>query len=296
LRLGGMKRAIIISAVAALAVMAGDSSSVNANASVKVSPDTVAGKIVDTSAGKSVNTPGNTFADTSANASANTPADTSASTGVDTSAAAAVDTSANIPADTSAQTQTTVRDTAAPLSPYSSLFTETVETPAPVISDTDGNGDFPVNLPMILFFAASLAIIAATLAFFLRKKESGRFMTTTRLSVLDRMVQKGCRYIEQQYADPALSVDKVCEHLITGAAYLNVLFVKELGITVEDFIIQVRVANLKSAIAENPPENIENTCAQCGFASRAEAELHFARLTKTGMDEYIKSLAKPPAQ
>jgi len=148
----------------------------------------------------------------------------------------------------------------------------------------------PVDIFHIIFLAASLAVIAATLFFFLRKREPRRFLTTTRLSVLDRMVQKGCRYIESNYADPRLTVEKVCGELVTGETYLDAMFVKEIGIGVQDFIRQVRVNSLKNLLTANPLQDIEKACGQCGFTTRAAAESHFANLVRMGIDEYLSTL------
>ena len=287
------------------------------------SPSAVRATAADTSAKKTVaDTSAAKRADTSAKASAKISADTAASakTAVDTSAKIVADTSAKASADTSVKASAdtagalaadsvsadtsllltaipadsgAAKDTAAPH--YSSLFTENFE-PHPLAGGLDGiddeDGGIAANWLMIAIFAASLAVIAATVVFFVRKRETRRFLTTTRLSVLDKMVQKGCRCIESNYTDPNLTISAVCKELITGKAYLDALFVKELGISVEDFIAQVRVNSLKIALAEGSslPQDIENACARCGFANRADAERHFARLVKMGIEGYLGTL------
>jgi len=133
----------------------------------------------------------------------------------------------------------------------------------------------------IVFLAASAALIAATLYFFLtrRRNDSRRFLTTTRLAVLDKLVQRGCRHIEANYPDPALTPEAVCNSLVTGKAYLDALFMNELGINVQDFIVQVRVNAIKnrlSAPQEERPSDMNEICAECGFADRAEAERCFS--------------------
>jgi len=147
------------------------------------------------------------------------------------------------------------------------------------------------NAFYVLFFAASLAVIAATLYFYLTRRDTRRFLTTTRLSVLNRMVQKGCRYIESNYSDPTLSVTDVCEELVTGEAYLDAIFEKELGITVKDFITQVRVNNIKNMLANTASPDLEKICVQCGFPDRAFAERQFAGLNGgAGIAEYARAL------
>ena len=147
------------------------------------------------------------------------------------------------------------------------------------------------NMLYLIFFFVSVIIIIAAIFFFSTKKDGRRFLTTTRLSVLDKMVQKGCRYIESNYMDPALTVDAVCGELVTGAVYLNALFMKEIGIDVQSFIVQVRVNNIRNLLAENPDESdLSEICEQCGFKTLAEAQDHFAALCSVGIEEYRKSL------
>jgi AraC-like DNA-binding protein len=283
----------VMMAVAAAAFAA---AAVDTASAVAVPVDAAGAVAVDTSAGRSVDTPAP--ADTLTAVAAPLSADTS----ISAAASAPIDT---LPPPTAAQVdEDTVKpaagDTAAPFL-YSSLFTEKVETPPSAkvtevtetpddAADSDSKG-FPVSMSLAIFFAVSMAVIITTLIFFLRKKESKRFLTTTRLSVLDKMVQKGCRSIESNYADPDLSITTVCKELVTGEAYLNALFIKELGINVEDFITQVRVNGLKNALATGSAleQDMENTCIKCGFKDRAEAELHFARLAKMGIEEYIQN-------
>jgi len=152
---------------------------------------------------------------------------------------------------------------------------------------------FSANIFYILFFCGSLALILAALFFFSTKKDARRFLTTTRLSVLDKMVQRGCRYIESNYMDPQLTVEAVCRELVTGEAYMDALFVKEIGIGVQDFITQVRVNSIKNLLAENPALELDKVCVQCGFKNMAEANAHFVKLSGAGIEEYRRSLPRP---
>jgi len=146
------------------------------------------------------------------------------------------------------------------------------------------------SLFYIFFFGASLALIAATLFFYFRKRNARRFLTTMRLSVLDRTVQKGCRYIEANYALPGLSISDVCKELVTGEAYLDALFMKEIGIGVQDFITQVRVHSIKHLLAVNPSADITKVYAQSGFTDKDTAEKCFSRVCKIDISGYINSL------
>jgi AraC-like DNA-binding protein len=148
----------------------------------------------------------------------------------------------------------------------------------------------------IIFFAVSAAVIAATLYFFMtRRNDSRRFLTTTRLSVLDKLVQRACRYIEVNYPDPALTPEAVCNTLVTGKAYLDALFMNELGINVKDFIVQVRVNAIKhhlstpSSQTQQQTPDIDAICADCGFADRSEAERCFSVVSGgVGIAEFVR--------
>ena len=147
------------------------------------------------------------------------------------------------------------------------------------------------NLFYLFFLLGSAIVIITALFFFGTKKDGRRFLTTTRLSVLDKMVQKGCRHIESNYMDSELTVDTVCNELVTGASYLNALFIKEIGIDVHSFIVQVRVNSIRNYLAENPSESdLGKICEQCGFKTVTEAQEHFARLCGVGIAEYRKSM------
>jgi AraC-like DNA-binding protein len=199
--------------------------------------------LVNTSVGKYVDTP--------VNASANTPV-------IDTPATAAI----NTPADTAAG--------------------KTINTGKPA----EKIFLLPSYTFHLVFLAACAALIAATLYFFLTRRkrdDSRRFLTTTRLSVLDKLVQRGCRHIESNYPDPALTPETVCNSLVTGKAYLDALFMNELGINVQDFIVQVRVNAIKNRVSapltpQQQSLDINEICAECGFADRAEAERCFAAI------------------
>jgi len=204
-----------------------------------------------------------TFADTLINAYADTPIDTLVSASVNTYTDTVVNTVNNAPVDTSNRSVNTSADTSAEKSTAKKIFL------------------LPAYTFHVLFLAVCVALIAATLYFFLTRRnrnDSRRFLTTTRLSVLDKLVQRGCRHIESSYPDPALTPETVCNSLVTGKAYLDALFMNELGINVQDFIIQVRVNAIKNRLSADQTPDINEICAECGFADREEAERCFSNI------------------
>lgn len=140
-----------------------------------------------------------------------------------------------------------------------------------------------VHFFVIIF---SAMIVWATVMFYLRKRQQERFMTNTRLSLMDKEVQKVCRHVETNYADPELSLDSICRDLMTGEAFLEALFEKELGMTVPEFIDQVRVNRAKILIEKEPDVSPEDLAGAVGFKDPAELHRVFQRLTDTSLREY----------
>jgi AraC-like DNA-binding protein len=265
------------------------------------------GGVVDTSKEAAVDTLKPSAADTlktsAVDASKPPAVDTSKAVAADTSKLPAADTvkSTHAPADTSKQyAADAAKSTRTAAAAPETVAADTPKTTAAYASNGDGadtsaaaDSAFAFAYTFhILFFAVSIAVIALTVRFFLTRRDSRRFLTTTRLSVLDKSVQRGCRYIESNYGDPWLTPAKVCKALVTGQAYLDALFVNELGINVQDFIVQVRVNAIKNALASPQPPDLPGLCVRCGFKDRAEAEAHFARICGgVGIAEYGRSLA-----
>lgn len=140
-----------------------------------------------------------------------------------------------------------------------------------------------VHFFVIIF---SAMIVWATVMFYLRKRRQERFMTNTRLSLMDKEVQKVCRHVETNYADPELSLDSICRDLMTGEAFLEALFEKELGMTVPEFIDQVRVNRAKIMIEKEPDVSPEDLAGAVGFKDPTELHRVFQRLTDTTLQEY----------
>lgn len=132
-------------------------------------------------------------------------------------------------------------------------------------------------------------LTAGTLVFIRYYRKLGkvnRFMTTTRLSVMNRFVRQACRYIEKNYIDPDLTVDQICSNLVTGKAYLEALFKKELGMRVEDFIDQVRINRVKIMLNKNPELSISETAKATGFADEKECLARFQSICGVDFHAY----------
>lgn len=55
------------------------------------------------------------------------------------------------------------------------------------------------------------------------------------------LAEKAKEYIEENYADPELSVDVICKHLGLSAAYFSTVFKKEVGMTFVMYLTKVRM-------------------------------------------------------
>jgi AraC-like DNA-binding protein len=144
----------------------------------------------------------------------------------------------------------------------------------------------------IIVFLGSIVVIAAAIRYVKKQKSSPRFLTTTRLSVMDKEVQHACRYIEKNFADPGMSVKNVCRDLITGEAFLEALMERDLGVTVNDFISHVRINRAKQLLAKDPSSGSDAIARETGFASGAVFLATFKKLTGTPFDSYTDQRRK----
>ena len=115
-------------------------------------------------------------------------------------------------------------------------------------------------------------------------------MTSTRLSVMDREVQLACKYMEIHYADPELSVESICEALVTGPAFLEALFDRELGMSVTEFLTHVRINRAKQLAKKSPELDEEELLAHSGFTDRELFMHKFKEITGISFEEYRASL------
>ncbi len=142
----------------------------------------------------------------------------------------------------------------------------------------------------ILYFCAALLVIGGGILFFLWRRDIGRFLTTGRLAIMDKMVQKACDYIEENYANDSLDIKVLCDALVTGEAFLQALFYQELGISVENFIIQVRVNRVKHFVNKDSMLDNDILAQMCGFKDRKTMEDQFHSVTGATLDIFRKSL------
>jgi len=122
-------------------------------------------------------------------------------------------------------------------------------------------------------------------------REKNRFLTNTRLSVMDREVRLACQFIQDHFSDSSLDSNMICEQLVTGQGFLQALFEKELGMSVEDFISQVRVHALQKALEQDPGMQLRGVESDYGFNSFEELEQTFVKITGVTCADFARSYA-----
>jgi AraC-like DNA-binding protein len=143
-------------------------------------------------------------------------------------------------------------------------------------------------LVYILVFLAAAAIITGTVNILVKQVRQPRFLTTTRLSVMDKEVQKACRYIEKNYSNPELTIKSICADLVTGEAFLEALMERDLGITLDDFITHVRINRARVLLEKDPALSIETAAHQTGFGDAGSFDAAFKKITGTLFEEYSR--------
>ena len=132
----------------------------------------------------------------------------------------------------------------------------------------------------------SCGIVLYTILFYRRRKDNERFLTSTRLSIMDREVQLACKYMEENFHDSDLTIESMCEELVTGPAFLEALFEKELGMSVSEFLYQVRINRAKSILNKNPAIEADEIALGIGFMDKNIFLQKFKEITGVTLEEY----------
>ncbi len=139
----------------------------------------------------------------------------------------------------------------------------------------------------LLFFVLSVIVIFVTVYFYRSYHDRNRFVSTTRLSIMDKEVRRACNYIEDHYDDPDLNLESLCSSLVTGGAFLEALFKKELGLSVEDFIKEVRINRAKIIISKKPDLPVEELARLSGYADKNVFLIHFEAVMGATLPSYL---------
>lgn len=144
----------------------------------------------------------------------------------------------------------------------------------------------------IFLLVCFLVTITFTFFFYKERVDKKRFLTTTRLSIMDKEVQMACRYIEHNFSDSDLTIDTICSELVTGKAFLNALFERDLGINVESFIDQVRINRVKIFLSGDEKIYNNELALNSGYKDVDSMLLKFKKITGVELEIYRESLIK----
>jgi AraC-like DNA-binding protein len=157
-------------------------------------------------------------------------------------------------------------------------------------TSTSGFAFFKVHALQLLVLTGSLLALFITVLFIWLRKDNDRFLTTGRLSIMDKEVQRACDFVEENFANQELSIELLCREMVTGEAFLNALFIGELGITVENFIDQVRVNRVKIFLSKDLHVAVEKVVLQTGFSGVKVLQDIFLKITGIEFEAYRNSL------
>lgn len=153
--------------------------------------------------------------------------------------------------------------------------------------------DFLIQNIIKLFLIFLLVMLIVIVVWFIKKNaDSKKFLTSTRLSLMDKEVQIACKYLENNFYDPHLSVEKLCEDLVTGVAFLEALFQKELGMRVEEFLIQVRINKARIFLNKEPDLSITELAMKCGYEESSLFQEDFIKTTNFTIDDFVSTIKK----
>jgi AraC-like DNA-binding protein len=150
-------------------------------------------------------------------------------------------------------------------------------------------------LPKASGVAGLLIILWFIMARIAGKKEEKRFMTTTRLSLMDGEVRRACLHIEKHFAEPGLTPETLCTDLITGEPFLEAIFQRELGMSIAGYIGQVRIHHAKRIVAKNPSLDGLSVASQTGFSDAVSFGVMFKKMAGIEFEKFREEKQTSPA-
>ncbi len=157
-----------------------------------------------------------------------------------------------------------------------------------ISDDAAGEKASTINFIPLLFIVILFGLIVLVIVFLLKRKQnSGNFLTSTRISIMDREVQLVCQYIEEHYSETDLNVDSVCTALSTGKPFVEALFEKELDMTLNDFIIHVRIHRAVNRINDGFSGNVEELMQLSGYREMEQFDADFLSVAGVKLNSLI---------
>lgn len=130
-----------------------------------------------------------------------------------------------------------------------------------------------------MYLVIPITLLLFVALFFILRKKKKPYITNTRISLLDSEVRLVCNYIEKHYADPHLTIHRVCEELHTGETFVESLFEKELGLSANTFLEKVRLHHFITDWGDNLTDDvITNHASEYGFQDGSELQRVFKKI------------------
>ncbi len=149
---------------------------------------------------------------------------------------------------------------------------------------------FESPIGIVLVILIIVAIIAAIVMKLKSGKSSNKFLTQTRISIMDREVQIICGHIEEKFAQKDLTAQTVCEAVSTGVSFAEGLFSKELDMTIDEFIAHVRIHQAVDMINRGFCGELPQLMDQCGYEIESQFEADFTDITGVEVKKLLKDV------
>lgn len=101
----------------------------------------------------------------------------------------------------------------------------------------------------------------------------------------DELIARVKKYIHTNYEDPALSVREIAEEMGKSMSYLCVVFKKETGNTLNQYLTEVRIDAAK-VLLDNPRNSIQMVAEKCGYGDSSYFARAFKKITGQSPSAY----------
>lgn len=101
----------------------------------------------------------------------------------------------------------------------------------------------------------------------------------------DELIARVKKYIYTNYEDPMLSVREIAEEMGKSMSYLCVVFKKETGNTLNQYLTEIRIDAAK-VLLDNPRNSIQSVAEKCGYADSSYFARAFKKITGQSPSAY----------
>lgn len=120
-------------------------------------------------------------------------------------------------------------------------------------------------------------------------EKSLEYMMNNKKTSGDRIVEKAVEYINSHYHDEGLCLESICRHVYVNESYLRSLFRSKTGMTVTDYITNVRMGKAKELI-EKGGLKFSELCLRIGYTDQAYFSRCFKKYFGISPSEYENTL------